>query len=171
MNKRLIVCCDGTWQKTDSLYPTNVAKLIQAIPVSSENLVFYGEGVGTGDLADRILGVALGWGLDKNIQDAYRFLSSNYAAGDQIYLFGFSRGAYTVRSLVGMIRAVGMLPRSGIRQIPKAYKAYQDAKGKFSDLLDRDRQNIKLREIEQLKEFRRDLVKQYSTSGYQEVHF
>ena len=125
MNKRLIVCCDGTWQKTDSLYPTNVAKLIQAIPVSSENLVFYGEGVGTGDLADRILGGALGWGLDKNIQDAYRFLSSNYAAGDQIYLFGFSRGAYTVRSLVGMIRAVGMLPSSGIRQIPEAYKAYQ----------------------------------------------
>jgi uncharacterized protein (DUF2235 family) len=163
VNKRLIVCCDGTWQKTDSLYPTNVAKLIQAIPVSSENMVFYGEGVGTGDLADRILGGALGWGLDKNIQDAYRFLSSNYSPNDQIYLFGFSRGAYTVRSLGGLIRAVGMLPRSGIRQIPEAYKVYQDAKGESSD-----RPDIKLRELGGLQKFRQDLIRQYG-DDYQEA--
>jgi uncharacterized protein (DUF2235 family) len=169
MNKRLIVCCDGTWQKTDSLYPTNVAKMIQAIPVSSENVVFYGEGVGTGDFADRILGGAFGWGLDKSIQDAYRFLSSNYSAGDQIYLFGFSRGAYTVRSLVGLIRAVGMLPRCGIRQIPEAYQAYQDAKGQFSDRQESDRRNIKLREIDQLKEFRQGLVEQYGNDYQEEV--
>jgi Uncharacterized alpha/beta hydrolase domain (DUF2235) len=164
VNKRLIVCCDGTWQKTDSFYPTNVAKLIQAIPVSSENMVFYGEGVGTGDLADRILGGALGWGLDKNIQDAYRFLSSNYSPNDQIYLFGFSRGAYTVRSLVGLIRAVGMLPRSGIRQIPEAYKAYQDAKGESSN-----RSDIKLRDIDQLRKFRQDLLRQYGDDYQEEV--
>jgi uncharacterized protein (DUF2235 family) len=169
MNKRLIICCDGTWQKTDSLYPTNVAKMIQAIPVSSENLVFYGEGVGTGDFADRILGGALGWGLDKNIQDAYRFLSSNYSTGDQIYLFGFSRGAYTVRSLVGLIRAIGMLPRSGIRKIPAAYKAYQDTKGAFSDQIESDRQKIKLRETDLLQKFRQDLVDQYGDDYQEEV--
>ncbi len=169
MNKRLIVCCDGTWQKTDSLYPTNVAKMIQAIPVTAENVVFYGEGVGTGDFADRILGGAFGWGLDKNIQDAYRFLSSNYAAGDQIYLFGFSRGAYTVRSLVGLIRAVGMLPRCGIRQIPEAYQAYQDAKGQFSDQQESDRRSIKLREIDKLKEFRQALLKKYGNDYQEEI--
>jgi uncharacterized protein (DUF2235 family) len=169
VNKRLIVCCDGTWQKTDSLYPTNVAKMIQAIPVTLENVVFYGEGVGTGDFADRILGGAFGWGLDKNIQDAYRFLSSNYSAGDQIYLLGFSRGAYTVRSLVGLIRAVGMLPRCGIRQIPEAYQAYHDAKGQFSDRQESDRRNIKLREIDQLKEFRQALVEQYGNDYQEEV--
>jgi uncharacterized protein (DUF2235 family) len=169
MSRRLIVCCDGTWQKTDSLYPTNVAKLVQAIPISSKNIVFYGEGLGTGNLADRILGGALGWGIDKNIQDAYRFLCSNYSSGDQIYLFGFSRGAYTVRSLVGLIRIAGMLPRSGIRQIPEAYKAYQDAKGKFIDLSDSERQVIQLREIKQLKKFRKDLASQYGNDYHEEV--
>jgi uncharacterized protein (DUF2235 family) len=158
MKKRLIVCCDGTWQKIDSPYPTNVAKLVQAIPVSPENLLFYGEGVGTGDEADKIFGGALGWGIDKNIQEAYRFLCCNYADGDQIYLFGFSRGAYTVRSLVGLIRAAGILPRAGIRKIPDAYKAYQDAKGKFSDKSD---EGIALRDREDLKQFRDNLQDRY----------
>jgi hypothetical protein len=165
MSKQLIVCCDGTWQNINSIYPTNVAKLFQAIPVSSDNVVFYGEGVGTGNWADRLFGGALGWGLDKNIQDAYRFLCSNYAAGDRIYLFGFSRGAYTVRSLVGLIRAVGMLPRLGIRQIPKAYTAYQDAKSKPSN-----RRNLKLRETdEQLQKFRQDSAREYGDDYHAEV--
>ena len=169
MNKRLIVCCDGTWQKIDSPYPTNVAKLVQAIPVSPENLLFYGEGVGTGDEADKIFGGALGWGIDKNIQEAYRFLCCNYANGDRIYLFGFSRGAYTVRSLVGLIRAAGILPRAGIRQIPIAYRAYQNAKVKFSDKSEIERQNIKLRETDELMEFRQDLHDRYRDGYHEEV--
>jgi uncharacterized protein (DUF2235 family) len=165
VSKQLIVCCDGTWQNINSIYPTNVAKLFQAIPVSSDNLVFYGEGVGTGNWADRVFGGALGWGLDNNIQDAYRFLCSNYATGDRIYLFGFSRGAYTVRSLVGLIRAVGILPRLGIRHIPKAYKAYQDAKSKPSN-----RRDLKLRETdEQLQKFRQDSVREYGDDYHAEV--
>ena len=165
MSKQLIVCCDGTWQNINSIYPTNVAKLFQAIPVSSDNLVFYGEGVGTGNWADRIFGGALGWGLDKNIQDAYRFVCSNYAAGDRIYLFGFSRGAYTVRSLVGLMRAVGIIPRLGIRHIPKAYTAYQDAKSKPSN-----RRDLKLRETdEQLQKFRQDSVREYGDDYHEEV--
>ncbi len=130
--KRLVVCSDGTWQNLSTSYPTNVAKITQAIKAVGDDgvqqLVFYGEGLGTGDKFDRITGGAFGWGIDKNIQDAYRFLCLNYEPGDQIYLFGFSRGAYTVRSLVGFIRSVGMLPREGIRCIPKAYHAYQEAK-------------------------------------------
>jgi hypothetical protein len=114
--------------------------------------------------ADRTFGGAFGWGLDRNIQEAYRFLCSNYAAGDRIYLFGFSRGAYTVRSLAGLIRAVGILPRLGIRQIPKAYKAYQDAKGTFSNQRD-----LKLRETEQLQKFRQDSIDRYGDDYHAEV--
>ncbi len=129
--KRLIVCCDGTWQKLDSNYPTNVVKIAQAIkPVCddgiTQQIVYYDEGVGTGDRLDRIFGGAFGWGIDKNIQDAYRFLCLNYQTGDEIYLYGFSRGAYTVRSLAGLILCSGLLERNQIRQAGKAYKIYRD---------------------------------------------
>ena len=128
--KRLIVCCDGTWQKLDSQYPTNVVKIVQAIkPLCDDNtqqIIFYDEGIGTGDRLDRIFGGAFGWGIDQNIQDAYRFLSINYQPGDEIYLYGFSRGAYTVRSLAGLIRCSGLLERNKIRQAGKAYKIYRN---------------------------------------------
>jgi uncharacterized protein (DUF2235 family) len=128
--KRLIVCCDGTWQKLDSQYPTNVVKIAQAIkPLCDDNtqqIIFYDEGIGTGDRLDRIFGGAFGWGIDQNIQDAYRFLSINYQPGDEIYLYGFSRGAYTVRSLAGLIRCSGLLERNKIRQAGKAYEIYRN---------------------------------------------
>ncbi|NER78506.1 MAG: DUF2235 domain-containing protein, partial [Leptolyngbya sp. SIO1D8] len=98
--KRLIVCCDGTWQKLDSAYPTNVVKLAQAIKpldkMGVQQVVYYDAGVGTGGGLDTLLGGGLGKGIDKNIEDAYLFLCLNYVSGDEIYLFGFSRGAYTV---------------------------------------------------------------------------
>jgi uncharacterized protein (DUF2235 family) len=144
--KRLIVCSDGTWQKITSPYPTNVVKITQSIVADPDNLVFYGEGIGTGNLIDRVMGGAFGWGIDKNIQDAYRFLCLNYAPGDEIYLFGFSRGAYTVRSLVGLIRSVGILPRQGVRKIPRAYQVYQDAKGKYVDKDEATREVTKFRQ-------------------------
>ena len=127
--KRLIVCCDGTWQNLSSDYPTNIVKIAQGIKPLAEDktpqIVFYDEGVGTGNKADRIIGGVFGKGIDKNIQDAYRFLCLNYEQGDEIYLYGFSRGAYTVRSLVGLIYCSGLLKRNKIRQIPQAYKLYR----------------------------------------------
>lgn len=136
--KRLIVCCDGTWQKLNSEYPTNVVKITQAIKPVAENgniqqVVFYDEGVGTGDVLDGLFGGAFGWGIDQNIQDAYRFLSLNYQHGDEIYLYGFSRGAYTVRSLGGLIKCCGLLERNKIRLAGKAYALYRDEKIKPSD--------------------------------------
>lgn len=127
--KRLIVCCDGTWQKLTSEYPTNVVKIAQAIkPLCddkiTQQIIFYSEGVGTGDRRDGIFGSAFGWGIEQNIQDAYRFLSLNYQQGDEIYLYGFSRGAYIIRSLAGLIRFSGLLERNNIRQAGKAYKIY-----------------------------------------------
>ena len=103
--KRLIVCCDGTWNRLDTQCPTNVVRVAQAVKRTASDgvpqIVFYDEGIGVD--SNKIVGGVTGLGIDKNIQDAYRFLSFNYDRGDEIYLFGFSRGAYTVRSLAGMI--------------------------------------------------------------------
>ncbi len=128
--KRLIVCCDGTWQTLDNHYPTNVLKIAQAIKVVGETgvhqLVFYDDGVGTGDTVDRYGGGAFGWGIDDKIKDAYRFLSFNYAPGDQVFLFGFSRGAYTVRSLAGLIYSSGLLNRQFVHKTSEAYELYRN---------------------------------------------
>jgi uncharacterized protein (DUF2235 family) len=127
--KRLVVCCDGTWNGLSGKYPTNVLKLSQAIQTADAaeipQLVYYEEGLGT-KWYDRIVGGAFGWGIDDQIADAYRFLCLNYDPGDEIYCFGFSRGAYTVRSLVGLIYCSGLLNRSNIHKIPEAYQIYRD---------------------------------------------
>ncbi len=165
--KQLIICCDGTWQKISSPYPTNVVKITQALS-DPQQLVFYSEGIGTGNWIDRIAGGILGWGIDKNIQEAYRFLCLNYAPGDRIFLFGFSRGAYTVRSLVGLIRSVGILPRQGIRIIPTAYQLYQTVKGKYVDRDTATRETIKISELDRIVEFRQQMTDRFGTD-YQEI--
>ena len=115
MAKRLVVCCDGTWNSPDQSKshvscPTNVTKVALAItPQGKEGvdqLVYYHKGVGTGKF-DHLRGGAFGRGLTKNIKDAYSFLIENYQIGDELFFFGFSRGAYTARSTVGLIRNSG----------------------------------------------------------------
>ena len=129
--KRLIVGCDGTWRDltTD---PTNVVKMVQAISPSAAGvaqIVYYDAGIGVDGAVDRWGGGIFGWGLDKNIQEAYRFLCLNYEKGDEIYLFGFSRGAYTVRSLAGLLHFAGILSRKKLHGIPEAYDRYSASKG------------------------------------------
>lgn len=128
--KRLIICCDGTWQTLSSPCPTNVVKMAQAIkPVASDGtaqVVYYDQGIGTGETLDKLTGGAFGWGIDENIQDAYRFICFNYSPGDQIYLFGYSRGAYTVRSLAGLINCSGLVSRTDIRDTAEAYNIYRE---------------------------------------------
>src|SRR5919112_1185335 len=117
--KRLILCCDGTWntadqQKDGEACPSNVVRLAYRIAKRDGDIpqiTFYDQGVGTGNWVDRLSGGAFGNGLEDNIHDAYRFLVGNYESGDEIYLFGFSRGAFTARSIVGMIRKCGILRR------------------------------------------------------------
>ena len=75
------------------------------------NIVFYERGVGTGAFLNRFFGGALGKGLSQNIRRAYKFLSFHYQPDDQVFIFGFSRGAFTARSLVGYIHAAGLLKR------------------------------------------------------------
>ncbi|MGH7677097.1 MAG: DUF2235 domain-containing protein [Gemmatimonadaceae bacterium] len=132
--KRLVVCCDGTWNKADQdsnghPCPTNVVKLAYRVAKrdgATPQIVFYDQGVGTGNVLDRWSGGALGEGLDDNIFDAYRFLIANYEMGDEIYLFGFSRGAFTARSIAGMIRKCGIVKRTSIAQYAPAMHLYRD---------------------------------------------
>jgi hypothetical protein len=114
--KRLIVCCDGTWNRADADTVTNIEKIARTIetdPARSGGVpqqVLYLAGVGTaGYRTDRLLGGAFGFGLFANVKTAYRWLALNYEAGDEIFVFGFSRGAYTARSLAGMIGRIGLL--------------------------------------------------------------
>jgi uncharacterized protein (DUF2235 family) len=127
--KRLVVCCDGTWQRLASPFPTNIERIAQSVPGLSPDgvpqLIYYHEGIGTGDKVDKLMGGAFGFGIDENIQNAYLFLALNYDPGDEIYLFGFSRGAYTVRSLTGLLNRCGLVRRQRIREIPSAYLWYR----------------------------------------------
>jgi len=128
--KRLIICCDGTWNGLPGSYPTNVKQIYDAIlPQSPDGITqqrYYDPGLGTGGGLDKWFGGAFGWGIDQNIQDAYRFLMQRYAPGDEVYLFGFSRGAYTVRSLAGMVYCSGLLPADDDTLIDPAYALYRD---------------------------------------------
>ena len=132
--KRLVVCCDGTWNKPDNDNVTNVEKIartVQSDPTKSGGvyqLVYYISGVGSGSYeADRLLGGAFGFGLFHNVIACYRFLAQNYEPGDEIFIIGFSRGAYTARSLAGMVAKVGLLTKVSLveERLPEAVHLYQ----------------------------------------------
>lgn len=129
--KRIVVCADGTWNRPEQDLskdqPTNVLKVARGIaPVDPHGVpqqVFYDWGIGS--YYDRIIGGATGKGINKNIMDDYRYIVQNYAPGDEIFLFGFSRGAYTVRSLCGLINNCGILTRPDARLIQAAFDHYK----------------------------------------------
>lgn len=129
MKKKLVVFCDGTWNKPDQQAPTNVTKLFEAICQDDvggvPQIVHYVQGVGT-RWFDRVVGGAFGWGISGHIKEGYQFLCSNYEPGDEIYLFGFSRGAYTARSLAGLIHNLGIVKREHLGRINEAYERYRD---------------------------------------------
>lgn len=114
MPKALIIFSDGTGNKGGVTHDTNVWRLYQMIDRNkSRQLTFYDDGVGTQNFSPiKMISGALGWGLSRNIRQAYTFLVKNYEPGDKIYFFGFSRGAYTVRSLLEMIDACGLVKRT-----------------------------------------------------------
>ncbi|MGA7808388.1 DUF2235 domain-containing protein [Bradyrhizobium sp.] len=133
--KRLIVCCDGTWDSDDTQSnDTNVAILARSIHATQETggilqIVLYLRGVGTTGLKlETLIDGAEGIGVDDNIRSAYQFIAQNYIPGDEIYLFGFSRGAFTARSLVGLITACGILYRQSLQALPQAWMYYRSPK-------------------------------------------
>ena len=134
MPKRLVLCCDGTWNTPDQESDgqpcrTNVAKLAVAVADEGadgmEQRVFYLRGVGTSRW-DRFRGGAFGVGLSHNVKDTYRFLVENYEPGDEVFLFGFSRGAFTARSTAGFVRNAGVLKPQYVDRIDEAYDLYRD---------------------------------------------
>jgi uncharacterized protein (DUF2235 family) len=141
MAKKLVVCCDGTWNtpRTETNIfrtyrflreclgtPTEVTQK-DGVRTSagraadgSEVVLFYDAGVGT-DWFSRLLGGGAGVGLSDNVRDAYQFLGQNFVPDSEIYLFGFSRGAYTARSLCGFIKAAGLLDKPSAKDVWRAY--------------------------------------------------
>jgi len=134
--KRIVVCFDGTWNKpadealpADDRVETNVCRFYKAVndeaADGARQVKWYDEGVGT-RWYDKYVGGAIGTGLEINIVQGYEFLAKEYEDGDEIYIFGFSRGAYTARSLVGMIRNCGLIyPKHLALRVPMAYGIYR----------------------------------------------
>jgi hypothetical protein len=122
----LVICCDGTWNTADQEEggvptPTNVVRLFNLVADKDKDGVeqkkYYHPGVGTdGGLVSRALGGGIGIGLNRNIKSGYRWLCDHYAARDLIFLFGFSRGAYTARSLGGMVTRFGLIDPAGLSE-------------------------------------------------------
>jgi uncharacterized protein (DUF2235 family) len=126
MAKRIVFCFDGTWQAPMS--NTNVYRLYKALTVTSDQVTYYDDGVGADAQGlNRLLDGAFGEGLLQKIMDGYTKIAHVYETGDQIYLFGFSRGAYTARSLAGMIANCG-LPTGQFTDncVTQAFAAYRD---------------------------------------------
>ncbi len=134
--KRIAIFIDGTWNRPDAEHPTNVVRLSRCVASHAvggmPQVVLYSPGVGSGRgnnwaarRMDRLLGGALGWGLTDIIEEAYRNLVFLYEPGDEIMVFGFSRGAFAARSLVGLIRSCGIPARDKLAEIPDAMRRYR----------------------------------------------
>jgi len=136
--KRIAIFCDGTWNTPDEkvngkLSQTNVVKMANALSSKSADgktqLLYYDVGIGSeGDLFTQVYDGATGTGISENILQAYRFILKNYEPCDELFFFGFSRGAFTVRSLAGLIRNSGILKRENIEKLSSAYQLYQSRK-------------------------------------------
>jgi uncharacterized protein (DUF2235 family) len=134
--KRIVICFDGTWSKpadealpADQRVETNVCRFYESVPDRDTNGIeqvkWYDEGVGT-KWYDRYIGGAIGAGLEINIIQGYEYLANHYEDGDEVYVLGFSRGAYTARSLVGMIRNCGLIyPKHLALRVAMAYGIYR----------------------------------------------
>lgn len=138
--KRIVICADGTWNVRDQMddetkkrRPTNVTKLARAIMPRAKDridqIVIYHDGVGTGRGLDKLTGGAFGHGIEDNVRELYRSILYNYAPGDEIFLFGFSRGAFTVRTLAGFMRFAGLLEKDDDYFVPDIYACYESGQG------------------------------------------
>lgn len=141
--KRLIICADGTWNSRDQINddngkrrPTNVTKVARAIRSRDERnvdqVVFYHDGLGTHGPIDKFTGGAFGTGIEENIRTLYRHIVYNHEQGDEIFLFGFSRGAFTVRTLAGFMKFAGVVEKEDDYFVPDLFSCYERSKGRDS---------------------------------------
>jgi uncharacterized protein (DUF2235 family) len=136
MPKNLVICLDGTGNQLKAKGNTNVVRLYEMLDLSDPALqiAYYDPGVGTFSAAgawtpvarrlSKLLGLAFGSGMKTNLAEAYTYLMERYQPGDRIYVFGFSRGAYTARALVGMLKAVGLMRPGMENLVPYAVSVY-----------------------------------------------
>ncbi|KAJ6126644.1 hypothetical protein N7523_002256 [Penicillium sp. IBT 18751x] len=135
--KRIVICCDGTWQSSVSgkkNVPSNITRLCRALNRVGtdadgrvwQQVVWYDSGIGTTALAlgDAVEG-AFGQGLEGNVVEAYNFCVLNYNPGDKIMCFGFSRGAFTARTIAGLISDIGICDQSNLNKFPDLWKVYK----------------------------------------------
>ncbi|KAF9473886.1 hypothetical protein BDN70DRAFT_937075 [Pholiota conissans] len=135
LHRTLVLCFDGTGDQFDD-DNSNIVNFLSMLKKDTprQQLVYYQAGIGTYTIPQiakpmmakvhKIMDSMVGVHLDAHVMGGYEFLMQNYEAGDKIFLFGFSRGAYTARALAGMIHKVGLLPRDNHQQVPFAYKMY-----------------------------------------------
>jgi uncharacterized protein (DUF2235 family) len=152
--KRIILCADGTWneaerkdKRTGRPQPTNVLKAARAVlprsRAGTDQVVYYHYGVGTAGKWDELTGGAFGGGIEQNVRALYRFLVYNYEPGDELYFFGFSRGAFTVRTLAGFMNKVGLLQKDDEYYTGEIYGLYESSAALDSDRWKRAFRHIK----------------------------
>jgi uncharacterized protein (DUF2235 family) len=134
VSKNIVICCDGTGNEIGTTI-SNVLKLFRILEKSNRQRVYYSAGVGTigqqnawqrfRQKARSVFGLATGQGLDDDVLAAYRFLCASYEPGDSVWLFGFSRGAYTVRVLAAFTHVMGLLPTDQLNLAGYALSAYK----------------------------------------------
>ncbi|MEX1207508.1 MAG: DUF2235 domain-containing protein [Acidimicrobiia bacterium] len=140
IGRNLVVFSDGTGNQLKAKGNTNVLRLHAMTRETPEQVRFYDPGVGTeaapqaltwiGRTWTRLLGLAFGYGIKRNVVEAYTFIMRHWEPGDRIFLFGFSRGAYTVRAVAGMLRVIGLLPPDQENLVPYALKLFWKPHGK-----------------------------------------
>lgn len=129
--KSIVVLSDGTGNAASKFWRTNVWRLFQYLDLSkSQQVAFYDDGVGTSSFKPlAILGGAFGWGLKRNVLELYQFLCRNYEPGARIYAFGFSRGAFTIRVVMGLVASEGLIDAKTETDLDRlsalAYRAYR----------------------------------------------
>jgi len=140
IRKRIIICCDGTWQSAVSgkkNVPSNVTRLCRAVNSVGtdedgnqwQQIVWYDSGIGTTSLAlGKTIEGAIGQGLEGNVVEAYNFCVMNYNPGDQIMCFGFSRGAFTARAIAGLISDIGICRKHDLNRFADLWEVYKKNK-------------------------------------------
>jgi uncharacterized protein (DUF2235 family) len=137
--KRIVICADGTWNVRDQVdsksgqrRPTNVTKTARGVLPrgrdGADQVVFYHDGLGTRGPMDKVTGGAFGSGIEDNIRNLYRDIVYNFEPGDELYFFGFSRGAFTVRTLAGFMNLVGLVEKDDDYYVPEIYQCYEKNK-------------------------------------------
>ncbi len=139
--KRIVICADGTWNLRDQedehgkRRPSNVTKMARAVRPRDrhgvDQIVFYHDGLGTRGPLDKLTGGAFGDGIEDNVRNLYRFIVYNYEPGDEIFFFGFSRGAFTVRTLASFMNWVDLIEKDDDFWVPGSMPATKAARGRM----------------------------------------